>query len=190
MLLESKTNKLQATNDVLLNIENSLTAQEIESIQIVYNMFINMNISKSGAMTLVKILCTDTTITAEMRHNLINLYHRYTRLIELHKANADFNQDIIGTNLKEVQLQLQLYLMKLMPINSQCVERDIAELQFELDKQLRKRDMLKMSQTMISGMYMEPANENIPGRLALEPKLSDSRHTNVKSKTIAKAEAV
>lgn len=165
MLLNESKSNLDKDNKCTLNKKISLSENEIQSVRVVYEMFKNMNISTSGAVTLVNILCSDKTLTDEMRCNLVDLYHRYTRLCELANANADFNQDIIKTNLEEVKLQLQLYLMKLMPINNECVEHDIAELQLELDKQLRKRDMLTLSQGIINEMCVE--DQNIAGRLAI-----------------------
>lgn len=182
MLLNNKKKISKNANSALYH-DISLSQNEIESVHIVHSMFKNMNISNSGATTLVNILCSDKTLTPEMRHSLVDLYHRYTRLTELADARTDFHQDIIKTNLDEVKLQLQLYLMKLMPISNEYVEHDMAELQLELDKQLRKRDMLNLSQNIINEMYMEPQEQIMLDRLAIESTQHKSEPTKSKAKS-------
>lgn len=133
-----------------LNRKNIFTPLQMQSLNYVFQMFKDMSLTTETASALVKVLCSDKTISQETRSTLMSLHHRYVRLRELITStnNYEFDEGILQTNIDEIGLQFRLCLLKLLPISTSLddLTRNIAQYQMTIDRHAMKRDMLQISQ--------------------------------------------
>ena len=131
------------------------TPLQAESLNAVFKMFQDMHISTQTASALVKVLCSDRTVSRETRATLVNLHERYVRLEELidSSSNYEFDKRILQTKIHEIGLQFRLCLLKLLPacLSVDELVKDIAQYQLTVDKYAVKHNMLNSSNLTLTG---------------------------------------
>ena len=174
-----------------LNSQKMYTPLQVDSLNAVFTMFQDMNISTRTASALVKVLCTDNDVSQVTRSKLVDLHQKYIRLRELidsSSGNYEFDQRILQTNIYEIGLQFRLCLLQFLPVSNSIDElvKDIAKYQLTLDKYAVKHTMLNNSNLAHCDASTESfdKNDKLVRPLHLPPTSNETRLTSESLKTI------